>query len=115
MASDDGSLEMARPAIRIVGFKVADASPSPTSVLRSGESPSSTASSPRSNLAEALRQEAFHPMPKLRIAARRLKGLGFKRSLSHADLVRDCSSGGSPPTPGSRASTASTPMRIPSV
>jgi hypothetical protein len=116
MDNDDAWIpESARPGIRIVGFKVTDASPSPTSVMtaRSVESPTSSASSPRSKLAEALRREAFNPLPRLKIkAAQRLQGLGFKRSYSHADLpARDCAF---PPTPGSRTSTASTPMRIPS-
>ena len=106
--------------LRVVGFKVADSSPSPTSVLTSRESPSTRSiDSPRSKLAEALRTETFHPLPRLRLKSTpRPQVPGFRKSLSHADLHHRelglASERSEPATPGSRTSASSTPMKIPS-
>lgn len=112
--------EPVRTTLRVVGFKVADYSPSPTSVLAARESQSTRTDSPRSKLAEALKIDTFHPLPRLRLKSTpRPQVPGFRKSLSHADLqLRDLvhlpSELSEATTPGSRASSSSTPMKIPS-
>lgn len=108
-----------RTTLRVVGFKVADHNPSPTSVLATCLSGQSSSESPRSQLAEALKGDSFRPLPRLRIKPTpRSQSAGFRRSRSHADLQhRDVSlhlDRSEPATPGSRTSTSSTPMQIPS-
>jgi hypothetical protein len=112
--------EPVRTTVRVVGFKVADHSPSPTSVLTSRESQSTRIDSPRSQLAESLKTEAsFKPFPRLRLkTAPRTQVPGFRKCLSHADLhlvgVQQSPSALEPTSPSSRTSTSSTPMKIPS-
>jgi hypothetical protein len=107
--------EPLRTTRRVVGFKVSDHSPSPTSVLTARESQSTRTDSPRSKLAEALRTETFHPLPRLKLKTTRPQVPGFRRSLSHADLHLVVPSAAEPATPSSsRASASSTPMKIPS-
>ena len=109
-----------RTTLRVVGFKVTDSSPSPTSVLTAREGQSTRTESPRSKLAEALKTETFHPLPRLRLKSTpRPQVTGFRKSLSHADLhhrdlVHLPSELSEATTPGSRASSVSTPMKIPS-
>ena len=124
MANSDRDLvgpgcDPVRTTVRVVGFKVADHSPSPTSVLATRVGGQPAHESPRSQLAEALKGEAFRPLPRLRIKpAPRSQSAAFRKSRSHADLQhKDVSlyvDRSEPATPGSRASTSSTPMRIPS-
>jgi len=109
--------EPVRTTLRVVGFKVTDFSPSPTSVLTTRECQSTRTESPRSKLAEALKTETFRPLPRLKLKSTpRPQVPGFRKSLSHADLHhRDLPSELSEATtPGSRASSSSTPMKIPS-
>ena len=108
---------------RIVGFRVPDNTVSPTSVLSARQNEAADQlQHVDSSLAAALRRETFKPLPRLSINTSKPRGLAaLKKSKSHADLqhravgvavvpLGDCSE---PVTPGSRSSTASTPVRIP--
>lgn len=121
--------ETGHAALRVVGFKVLDPTSSPTSVFEGGEPQPQhgqhlLVDSPRSQLAEALRRETFHPLPSLRIKTlgKRHGLLGMKKSHSHVDLTRHVREGfrlgergdGPPQTPDSRTSASSTPLEIPS-
>ena len=113
---------------RIVGFKVADQTVSPTSVLSARDSGHTSCQddSPKSSLAEALRGDVFKPLPALRVRTSGRGHSALKKSLSHADLHgRACAGtilraagltrGSEPSSPSSsRASASSTPVRIPS-
>ena len=96
----------------VVGFKVED-SQSPTSILTAREigGVHHRPMSPRSKLAEALKTETSHPLPRLKLKSTP-RPVALKKSLSLADFGsterNDLNA-----SPGSRASCSSTPMKIP--